>query len=232
MGSQQTLHEMRELLRCGVLIPLPKSNKPDKKEWDAAFKAADDAAANRKAQPTVPKDVYDGNMQDNERNGFGVMAYANGDVYAGLWLDNHKRGGGTMKYANGTTYDGGWEADQMNGLGTFISPANDDLFDWKFHGEFQKNCPHSGTLTYKENNTWTQEYADKWKAEDIRVKRPIPLKNTQKKTGVDPKNNHLKADAQALEQKRQELVNKKWKEVQNEIKNHNKTSHYVNSQNT
>jgi hypothetical protein len=158
------------------------------------------------------------------------MTYANGDVYSGLWLDNRRHGGGSMKYANGTTYDGGWEADQMNGIGTFISPANNDLFDWKFHGEFQKDCPHSGTLTYKENNTWTQEYADTWKTEDIRVKRPVPLKSIQKTTDVDPENNHLKADAKVLTQKRQDLLDSKWEEVQKDNKNSRKRSHYINSQ--
>jgi hypothetical protein len=194
MGSQQTLHEMRELLRCGVLIPLPKSNKSDKEKWDAAFKAADDAAANRKAQATVPKvDVYEGSLQDNERNGKGTMKYANGDVYVGLWLEDKRNGRGTMTYINGNVYQGNWEADKMKGVGKFThhSPDTKQDFDWKFSGEFKNDVAVCGTLTYKENNIWTQIYTNKWKPMDIKEAIPVALQINSKKSGVDPNSDNL-----------------------------------------
>jgi hypothetical protein len=197
MQSHQTLHEMRRLLRCGVvLIPLPRSNKPSREEWNAAVKAGKDAAA-RKAQATAPKkDVYDGQIQDNERNGPGKMNYANGDVYTGLWLDDQRNGQGNITYANGNTYQGNWKADKMKGIGKFIHKSPEqEQFDWKFCGEFENDFPVCGTLTYKQNETCNQTYATEWSQLDIQAQMPS-TNSTQKqeKNGVDPKSDSLSDD--------------------------------------
>jgi len=60
------------------------------------------------------------------RNGKGIMTYTNGDVYEGNWENNEKNGEGTMtygkdgdvhkKYKNGV-YEGHWIKDQKWGKG-------------------------------------------------------------------------------------------------------------------
>ena len=180
MSSHQTLHEMRRLLRCGVLIPLPKSTKTQ-----------EDAASTK---PTAPKvDVYEGTYQENKRNGKGTMKYANGDVYTGLWLDDERNGEGNITYANGNTYQGNWKADKMKGIGKFIHKSPEqEQFDWKFCGEFDNDFPVCGTLTYKQNETCNQTYAAQWSQLDIQAQMPSTSSTTkQEKSGVDPKSDSL-----------------------------------------
>ena len=40
-------------------------------------------------------------MENNKREGKGIMIYQNGDIYEGHWKNNEKEGKGIMKYKNG-----------------------------------------------------------------------------------------------------------------------------------
>ena len=54
-------------------------------------------------------DMYDGEWENDKRNGHGVMKYADGDVYDGEFRDDKKHGHGVFKYADGGVYDGEWK---------------------------------------------------------------------------------------------------------------------------
>ena len=168
MHTTDTLHEMRRLLQSGT------------------------GARTALSSLTTTVDAYTGTYQENKRNGKGTMKYANGDVYDGLWLEDEKNGSGTMKYANGDVYVGNWKDDNIQGLGIFtFKYVNDNEYDWKFSGEFKAGLPLSGTLTYKDiDNTYTQNYANKWTTDNI-VTKPTTTTIIDTKKNVDPKSNNL-----------------------------------------
>lgn len=169
--------------------------------------------------PTAPKvNTYEGTLQENKRDGRGTMNYANGDVYVGSWLEDKRSGRGIMNYANGNVYEGLWQADKFQGLGKFThhSRGHKEGFDWKFFGEFKDDFPDCGTLTYNENNTCNQTYADKWRQLDIREQRPYATSKTkQDKSGVDPNSNSL--SDQNPEQTEHNLKEKFWKTQRKDI---------------
>lgn len=191
MHTTDTLHEMRRLLESGT--GTRKSLLELKKLPDRISTVEKENTDSKK--PTAPKvDVYEGTLQENKRNGKGTMNYVNGDVYVGFWLEDKRNGSGKMTYINGNVYEGNWEDDKMKGVGKFIhrSPDPKEVFDWKFCGEFDNDFPVSGTLTYKENSTCNQTYADKWTTVDIKEQMPSSTSKTmQKKSGVDPKSDSL-----------------------------------------
>jgi len=89
---------------------------------------------------------YEGDWNENVREGYGVMIYSNGNKYEGNWANNKREGHGTLwKLVNKSgekykrIYTGDWEEDKMSGQGTYFYP-NEDRYDgsWfkgKKHGE-------------------------------------------------------------------------------------------------
>ena len=62
------------------------------------------------------------------------MTYANQDIYEGEWQDNCKDGKGVMKYHNGDAYEGEFSNDKMHGKGTYTYAAGDimkSIGEWK-----------------------------------------------------------------------------------------------------
>jgi len=59
--------------------------------------------------------VYTGQWQDGQRNGKGVMTWANGDRYEGEFAGDLRHGQGTFIKADGTRYSGVWEYDHLTG---------------------------------------------------------------------------------------------------------------------
>ena len=56
--------------------------------------------------------MYEGELVNNEKGGYGKYVYANGTVYEGLWSNNMKNGYGKCTWNNpedrGHSYDGMW----------------------------------------------------------------------------------------------------------------------------
>lgn len=74
-------------------------------------------------------DVYEGQLKDDQANGYGCMTYAGGGTYKGFWLDDSRHGEGVLinrvgKYT-GTFYHG-----IQHGRGTY-QYANGDHYDGK-----------------------------------------------------------------------------------------------------
>jgi hypothetical protein len=99
-----------------------------------------------KPQLILPDGKYYGDIENNERNGQGVMKYTNGDEYIGNWENNERNGMGIMKWAV-----------RVNNI------RNTDPFDSEpkiYVGEF-KNDEFNGHGKLKYNNSFT--YIGKWK---------------------------------------------------------------------
>ncbi|CAI2378234.1 unnamed protein product [Moneuplotes crassus] len=68
-------------------------------------------------------DIYEGEFDDNRKNGEGKMYYKNGDYYSGSWLEDKREGNGTMFYkATKEVYEGEWNRDIRSGIGKLIMP--------------------------------------------------------------------------------------------------------------
>ncbi|KAJ8952817.1 hypothetical protein NQ318_008138, partial [Aromia moschata] len=98
---------------------------------------------------TKNKDLYEGDVEQNYRHGFGVLAYElpeykvfslsyrgdwkngrmegfgvriynDGSFYIGHWKCNKRHGHGRMWYADKSFYDGDWVKDVRQGLGLLV----------------------------------------------------------------------------------------------------------------
>ena len=80
--------------------------------------------------------TYVGAFVLGNKEGEGVMSYADGAEYRGNWLENEQSGQGTLKYASGDVYTGEWRKGmQDRGVLRF---ANGDCLT----GTFRENVPH------------------------------------------------------------------------------------------
>ena len=79
-------------------------------------------------------DKYNGEFQNDERNGTGTLYFSNGDKYIGKWKDNKRNGKGSILYSNGDKYEGEWKNDNRHGLG-----VNYYLNGFKFVGEWKND---------------------------------------------------------------------------------------------
>lgn len=55
---------------------------------------------------------YDGYWKDDRANGRGRLIHADGDVYEGEWLNDKAHGYGTYYHADGSRYQGDWKEDK------------------------------------------------------------------------------------------------------------------------
>ena len=66
---------------------------------------------------------YEGEWQNNRRNGHGTHQYGNGDLYVGQFIDAKRHGEGKMTYKaqpgdiSESFYDGQWANDNKEGQG-------------------------------------------------------------------------------------------------------------------
>ena len=123
--------------------------------------------------------VFYGTINEDQRNGNGIMQYANGDKYEGNWLNNVKNGNGTMEYHDGTKYEGEWLNDLREGQGKFKF-KDGSVFDgiWKsnlkegkgrmtfdngniYYGEWNQDiCNKKGTMIYFGGQIYEGEMID------------------------------------------------------------------------
>jgi hypothetical protein len=88
---------------------------------------------------------YEGEYQNGDRHGKGVMNYVNGSKYEGDWIVN-RHGYGVMKFSDGATYEGDYVNGSAHGIGTLHHPSGQ-----YYHGEFENGVMQGkGTITRKE----------------------------------------------------------------------------------
>ena len=56
---------------------------------------------------------YDGNWEDQKRNGYGKQLFPNGAYYEGNWLSNKAEGFGRMIFVSGLTFEGDFRRNIM-----------------------------------------------------------------------------------------------------------------------
>jgi hypothetical protein len=97
--------------------------------------------------------VYEGNWQDDKRNGMGKFTFADGGVYEGNWQDDKRNGMGKFTFADGRVYEGEYKDDKKNGAGVFYYTNGTML-----QGEWSNGI---GRATWTQPNGLTKEFVSR-----------------------------------------------------------------------
>ena len=90
---------------------------------------------------------YNGQVENGEPSGLGVIYYPNGNMYVGEWKDGKRNGRGTYTFNEGSKYEGEWKDGKYNGQGTYT------LIDGnRFEGEWKAGKPWNLTIADKNGN--------------------------------------------------------------------------------
>jgi len=57
--------------------------------------------------------LYEGDAENGQPNGLGIMTFPDGRKYLGQWKDGKKHGNGTLTHANGIKFVGEWKDSKM-----------------------------------------------------------------------------------------------------------------------
>jgi hypothetical protein len=105
-------------------------------------------------------DIYDGEFQNNMRNGNGKMIYSNGDIYIGDWVNNKRQGHGKISFVfedgDVVTYEGNWNNDVHANVG-IITETNGDVYTGQLND--QDNANGKGSMDFENGD----KYRGKWK---------------------------------------------------------------------
>lgn len=61
--------------------------------------------------------TYEGNWENDQKNGFGVIKFPGGNMYEGYFLNGKFHGKGRYTKNDGSMYDGDWVDQQKTGFG-------------------------------------------------------------------------------------------------------------------
>jgi len=64
--------------------------------------------------------VFEGNMKNNLRNGYGKMFFETGNVYEGNWLNGSSHGYGKLTFSNGDIHEGNYKNGSHHGFGKIM----------------------------------------------------------------------------------------------------------------
>lgn len=68
-----------------------------------------------KVRKTYPNEgIYEGEIENDKRNGYGIMNYNDTRIYVGYWVNDNRHGEGTMTYKNGDKYEDKYEGEWNN----------------------------------------------------------------------------------------------------------------------
>jgi len=79
---------------------------------------------------------YNGEWKNNQINGKGTLYFSNGGLLTGSFLNGKLTGWGKGMYSNGDMYIGSWKDGFFHGRGVFYHKLTDD---WKY-GEFREGA--------------------------------------------------------------------------------------------
>ena len=94
-------------------------------------------------------DKYIGELEDNQKHGYGILYYNNHENYIryeGFWKKNKKYSKGTMIYKDGSTYIGHWNNDMREGEGVIYYENGE-----KFCGHFKEDKKNGKGIFYSQN---------------------------------------------------------------------------------
>lgn len=93
---------------------------------------------------------YVGEWKDDRYNGFGILYYANGNVwYIGEWENGESHGLGIFYYSNGRRYEGEWVRNELHGQGALFS-ADNILY---YEGGFEHCLRHGYGTCYEKDGS-------------------------------------------------------------------------------
>ena len=97
--------------------------------------------------------TYKGELENNKKNGKGVLNLSNGDVYTGHWKDDGIYGQGTYTKSNGDVFKGSW-TNSTCGSGT-LTTINGDVYtgSWK-----SNKISGQGKLITKDGNHYEGDW--------------------------------------------------------------------------
>lgn len=97
--------------------------------------------------------TYKGDLENNKKNGKGVLYLSNGDVYTGHWKDDGIYGQGTYTKSNGDVFKGSW-TNSTCGSGT-LTTINGDVYtgSWK-----SNKISGQGKLITKDGNHYEGDW--------------------------------------------------------------------------
>ncbi|NUM34683.1 MAG: hypothetical protein HUU50_09070 [Candidatus Brocadiae bacterium] len=101
----------------------------------------------KKSLARYSNDIYEGEIKDGKRNGYGIFYYLNGNQYEGEWKDD-KRNGYGIEYKHDilNIYQGEWKDDKRNGYG--IEYSFDHL---TYEGEWKDDKKNGHGIEYYTN---------------------------------------------------------------------------------
>lgn len=103
---------------------------------------------------TAVRNRYEGEFQNDMKEGFGILQYINGERYEGSWKNNFAHGHGTLLYVDGDKYVGDWAEGKKAGIGELLYVNGD-----RFHGSWveDKACGE-GILEYANGDAYDGEW--------------------------------------------------------------------------
>ena len=98
--------------------------------------------------------VYNGNVVNCMKNGYGELKYEDGTIYKGEFKDDKYEGKGKIIFSNGREYEGDFKNNKMNGNG---------IFTWedgkKYIGKYIDNIKQGkGKLSWNKNKYYEGEW--------------------------------------------------------------------------
>lgn len=119
-------------------------------------------------------DVYEGEYENDKKNGQGMYRWSDGNVYNGEWKDDNRNGQGMYTWTDGNVYEGGFKDGDLHGQGTLKFPNGEALTgEWKdgeangqgkytwpngraYEGEFKDSKFYGqGTMKYSNGRVYT-----------------------------------------------------------------------------
>ena len=112
--------------------------------------------------------VYEGRFAAGELHGVGRYLYESGDVYEGEWVAGHMEGVGTYMDAKGNVYRGEWREDMQEGRGTY----------WAADG-FADVCRYHEDREVGEGARWSVDRRRAWRRHDGEELKEISLETAE-----------------------------------------------------
>ena len=81
--------------------------------------------------------TYKGQMNRDQKHGFGEIVFSNGEMYEGYWEDGLQSGPGRFFYIDGNVYDGRWRRGKFSGQGRYYY-SREEFYE----GRFFEGEPH------------------------------------------------------------------------------------------
>ena len=85
----------------------------------------------RKSKNTVG--LYEGVINNNMPNGYGVLSYTDGERYEGEWREGKRHGHGVNEWPSGQKYEGEFREGKRHGYGVFSFPSGE-----RYEGEWKE----------------------------------------------------------------------------------------------